>query len=291
MANYSSETIEYVNSIFGGYVTADEMYGGDDGFRWAMRYHHCAESCPGLEKCKVHGWYPRVHEEEHGGRRTFVVRATLCKHKYQAADRRQLNDLVKASRIPQELTACTFDTYKTVNESTANAKKFAIYCAESGSGLLLTGPPGVGKTHLAVAIVNHAISCGRTAIFIPVINLIDEIHEAIMNIKINSLMDALSAADCLALDDFGTQKNTDTRSERIFELINNRYNMKKQTVITTNARTKADVALLAGDNGERVASRLEEMTYKFEIEAPDYREQKKRARNGRKSTEGELALS
>jgi DNA replication protein DnaC len=276
---HSNEALNFVESLFGYDVSEDELICGDDSYIFAKKHHNCQDNCPGMEKCVLHGCVPRVYEEELFGRRVFVVRAGLCTLTRAAMNQKRIGELVKASRIPRELAACSFENYKSVNKSTEGAKDLAMFCAAHGRGLLLEGPPGVGKTHLAVAVVNHAVANGRSAMFTPVVNLLDDLHEAVLFSRISSLLDTLRAVDCLVLDDLGIQKDSEFRGERLFEVVNDRYNAKKQIIVTTNARDMNDLKSKVGNDGAQIESRLSQMTLLGKIEAPDFRKRGKNAKN------------
>ncbi len=141
-------------------------------------------------------------------------------------------------------------------------------CQEFDSGwLLLEGGYGCGKTHLAAAIANHAVSQGIPTLFITVPDLLDSLRFAFNDpeITFEQRFDEIRSAELLILDDFGTQNATPWAQEKIFQVMNFRYINKLATVITTNLMLDA----IEG----RVRSRLQdaEMVRHLIISAPDYR--------------------
>jgi DNA replication protein DnaC len=172
---------------------------------------------------------------------------------------------------------CTFASYRTANRSAAAAKNQALSAAEYGNSLILMGDPGVGKTHLAVAIVQHVISKSRSAVFTPVITLLDAMKSAIDTNRVDDIMRDLRYVDCLVLDDIGTQQDTPWKGERLYEIINTRYNDKSQVIVTVNAANSKDLQARIGTNGAQIESRLLEMGAVYCIHGSDYRKRDRSA--------------
>jgi len=133
--------------------------------------------------------------------------------------------------------------------------------------LLLEGGYGCGKTHLAAAIANDAVSKGLPTLFITVPDLLDSLRFAYNDPEttFEQRFDEIRTADLLILDDFGTQNATAWAQEKIYQVMNYRYINKLPTVITTNL-------MLDAFEG-RVRSRLQddELVKHVKISAPDYR--------------------
>jgi DNA replication protein DnaC len=103
--------------------------------------------------------------------------------------------------------------------------------------LVLNGVSGCGKTHLAAAIANRRLELGTSALFIVVPDLLDHLRATFgpeSEIAYDDLFDQVREAPLLILDDLGTQSNTSWAQEKLFQLINHRYNARRTTVITTN---------------------------------------------------------
>jgi DNA replication protein DnaC len=142
------------------------------------------------------------------------------------------------------------------------------YAAEPDGWLLLTGTFGCGKTHLAAAIVNQRIAEGKAALFLTVADLLDHLRSAFApssELPYDALFEQLRAAPLLVLDDFGAQSSTPWAQEKLFQLLNHRYNLRTPTVITTNQRFE--------EMEPRLRSRLQDidLVERVSILAPDFR--------------------
>lgn len=152
--------------------------------------------------------------------------------------------------------------------SLAAAKTAAEAFARRPEGwLLLEGGYGCGKTHLAAAIANQAVSQGILTLFITVPDLLDFLRFAFSDPEttFEERFEEVRTVDLLVLDDFGTQNATPWAQEKLFQIMNYRYINKLPTVITTN--------LLLDQIESRIRSRLQDETFvrRVRITAPDYR--------------------
>jgi len=133
--------------------------------------------------------------------------------------------------------------------------------------LLLQGPYGCGKTHLAAAIANFAVGLGVPTLFLTVPDLLDTLRFTYDNPEttFESRFEQIRGSVLLVLDDFGTQNATAWAQEKLFQILNYRYINRLPTVITTNQNLKE----IEG----RIRSRLldPELVTSVEIVAPDYR--------------------
>lgn len=220
--------------------------------------------------------------------------------------------LLEQSRIPPRYAACSlgdFD-YASEDESLSAAflitHKFAIgYPAETrGNGLLFTGPPGLGKTHLAVGVLKYVIEHrGATGFFWEHKELLEKLRSFYDGSKAgaeNKLLRSIITCDLLVLDDLGDITPSDWTWDTTSYLLNSRYNENRPTIITTNLPNQASFQARVGEEtsrltdikramrrltlgdqiGERMRSRLQEMCVVVPMQGEDFRQRVKRASFG-----------
>jgi DNA replication protein DnaC len=102
--------------------------------------------------------------------------------------------------------------------------------------LLLTGPYGCGKTHLAAAIGNYQAGAGFPPLMVSVPDLLDHLRATFSpnsSVSLDRRFDEIRTTHLLILDDLGTQSATPWAREKLYQLFNYRYNAELPTVITT----------------------------------------------------------
>ena len=144
------------------------------------------------------------------------------------------------------------------------------YSAESHQGLLLIGPCGVGKTHLAIGILKGLIEMGFSGLYYNIIALLDAI-KASYNREISAtqgiFLEVDLEADVLVIDDLGAEKMSPWVADRLYAIINQRYEGGKTLILTSNL----DYAKLGDRIGQRIISRLYEMCMLHPCTGDDYR--------------------
>jgi DNA replication protein DnaC len=189
--------------------------------------------------------------------------------------------LLVAARIPRRYADCSFVTFKCApSTSQDNAKLAAQRLVEEfpvDRGLLFMGPTGVGKTHLAVAIIKSLIEKGFAGIFCEFGSLLKQIQDSYNPVSKSSELRVLFPiyqTDVLVLDELGATIPTDWVRDTMYQIINKRYNDKKLTIFTTNysdARRSDKEQVLEDRIGTPLRSRLYEMCSKVVMDGGDYR--------------------
>ncbi|HET7091825.1 MAG TPA: ATP-binding protein, partial [Thermomicrobiales bacterium] len=161
-----------------------------------------------------------------------------------------------------------FDDFEPV-EGTEDAWRAArAYAHDPDGWLYLRGKCGVGKTHLAVAAALEIRRQNANVLFAVVPDLLDHLRAAFdpgKGVAYDERFNTIRGAFLLVLDDLGTENTTPWAREKLYQLVNHRYNERLPTIVTSNQDHKFI--------DERVLSRLLDthLTREVVIDAADYR--------------------
>jgi len=188
--------------------------------------------------CQGAGW---VKEAVPYGHPHFgVLFPCACRLAEQA--RRKTDALVHLSNLDafREKTFATFNPF--VVGLRTIVPQVRTYARQPNGWLTLLGPYGVGKTHLAAAIAHETLERGEGVLFAVVPDLLDHLRTTFSpqsTIAYDAQFDLLRTAPLLILDDLGTESATPWAREKLYQLINHRYNYRLPTVITSNLKPDA----------------------------------------------------
>ncbi|HXX14955.1 MAG TPA: ATP-binding protein [Candidatus Eremiobacteraceae bacterium] len=258
------------------------------------------EDCP---LCRGTGWKLVAREDRGTGQM-----AVAC----ECGMEERTEKVMERAHIPKRYEHCDFESYATdladgktwtvqheqsLKQAKLLAQAFVRDYPATEKGLLLMGPSGVGKTHLAVAALKDLIRRGHAGLFCDYRELLKEIQASYNPASESTEMGVLEpirTVELLVLDDLGASKPSAWVLDIIGLVLNARYNERRMTILTTNYFDETDAPApvtklpsgqrisvkedTLGDRiGARMRSRLYEMCRTVGVYAPDFRREARQA--------------
>jgi len=220
-------------------------------------------------------------------------RTVPCSCTLQKREREHQSQLRKYSGLEAKLLKnMTFDNFNREGlnplpeqrENLKEAFRLAFEFAKSPDGwLIFAGFNGCGKTHLAAAIANYRLKEGNPVKFVVVPDLLDHLRSTFSPespVSYDQLFEEVKNAPLLILDDLGKQSTTPWAEEKLYQIINHRYNYQLPTVFTTNCSLD--------EISSPISSRFADpkISVVWNITAPDYRTDATRKKTTRGTKKG-----
>jgi DNA replication protein DnaC len=208
-----------------------------------------------------------------------VSRVARCECVRERAAERNMSD----ARIPPRYQRCTLDNFvayqnEELMRAVESARRFAAAFPVVQKGLMLIGPPGIGKTHIAVAVLRDVIQrTGARGLYYDTRALLRDIrstYNPVLQLAEMDVIRPVMEAEILVLDDLGAERLTDWVEETMSMIVNTRYNERRPTIFTSNYEDipdEGELNSLLVRVGFRLHSRLREMCEFLEYDGPDYR--------------------
>lgn len=207
-------------------------------YQYKTQWQNC-DTCPGLEKCPnlLKGYQPTIHLY----RQDLQLEYKACPLKRKDEEQKRQLTLIQSLYIPKEIMKATFEAYHQDHPSRTRAINKAgefimnIQPGESGRGLYIFGPFGVGKTYLMGAIANELADKGIRSMIIYAPDFFRELKSGISDGSYQQKLDNVKKAPVLILDDIGAETMSNwVRDDILGALLQFRMMEKLPTLFTSN---------------------------------------------------------
>lgn len=199
----------------------------------------------------------------------------LCQLEADRKLQARLQRALSEAQLPtgKSFTTFSFEHCPSLNPVPLMQLSQEVRWLEHAENLILLGPSGVGKTHLAAAVGRSAIELGKRAKFFSATTLVQQLQSAKLQLQLPTLLTKLDRFELLIVDDLGYVKKSEAETSVLFELIAHRYE-RKSLLITANQPFSQWDAIFS-DSMMTVAAvdRLVHHALIIEIQAESFRKQ------------------
>jgi len=226
-------------------------------------------------------WQQIAEQADAEGWGTARFLATLCEHELAERHQRRIARHLAQSGLPRgkSLTNFEFAAVKSLNKAKVMALAAADAWLEQGANVLIFGPSGTGKSHLAAAIGTNLVETGKRVLFTRTTDLVQKLQAARRDLGLPQHLAKLDRFDLLILDDFGYVRKDQAETNVLFELIAERY--ERRSMIVTANQPFSEWHNIFPDEAMTVAAidRLIHHATIFELNTQSYRRRNAIAKN------------
>jgi DNA replication protein DnaC len=202
----------------------------------------------------------------------------LVQEATSAHDTRIVNGRIKAAHFPYLKTLEQFDfSFQPGLSRQKIADLATLRFVENHENVILLGPPGVGKTHVAIALALKACEAGHKVLFTTLADLVAQLHAALADHSLSARFKTLSQVELLLIDEVGYVPLDKTGADHLFQVIARRYETGS-IILTSNKAFTEWGNILGGDSvvASAILDRLLHHSVVFSIKGESYRLREKR---------------
>lgn len=202
----------------------------------------------------------------------------LCQDELSRRDAAGVARRIRAARFPFEATLEAFDWSYNPKLPTATIRDLArLEFIDAGEGVILHGPVGVGKSHVAISLAHLAARRGYDVSFLSCSRLLAELAGGHADRTFENRLRRLAKVAVLVCDDWAMREFTAAGADDMYELLSDRLGRPGHSLILTSNRSPADWYPLFPNAvvGESVLDRLINTSHQVAMEGKSYRPQRR----------------